>query len=86
MVLGSISARDVEDVDTKPKAAKNLLIQPLEKKNIGVLKMQMIILQLMSQQKQKCKMRMRMSQYLMLSSSKCHHQRNHHMKHLHKQV
>ena len=53
MVLGSISARDVEDVDTKPKAAKNLLIQPLEKKNIGEQIMQMIIQQLMSQRKQK---------------------------------
>ena len=50
MVLGSISARDVEDVDTKPKAAKNLLIQPLEKKNIGEQIMQMIIQQLMSMQ------------------------------------
>ncbi|XP_020194778.1 uncharacterized protein [Aegilops tauschii subsp. strangulata] len=42
--------KSVEDMDTKPRIAHNLLIQPLEKKNVGVHKMQMIILQLMSQQ------------------------------------
>ena len=48
--------------------------------------MQMIIQQLMSQQKQKYKMRRRKSQKLMFFSSRCHHQRKPHMRHLHKLV
>ena len=81
LVLGSTSAKGVGDVDTKPRDANNLLIQPLEKMNIGEQTMQMIILQLMNQQKQNYKRR-RMRQHLMFFSSRCHHQRSHHMIHL----
>ena len=47
---GRRSAKGVVDVDTKPRDANDLLIQLLEKKSIGVHKMQMIIQQQMSQQ------------------------------------
>ena len=83
LVLGSTSAKGVGDVDTKPRAANNLLIQPLEKMNIGEQTMQMIILQPMNQQKQKYKRRRRrMRQHLMFCTSRCHHQRSPHMMHL----